>query len=388
MSGPQQSFGAGRDVDPEQIIIMCLAITAVMTGLAFVLWYNFHTQIAIGLLSFAGVELRIEGLFTHRYDQILANLVHAQPEKVSARTLWTLCTITGKIILLPSLGLFTVLGILCAIKAPRAVYRHKFGLDGMTRMLASIHPVGSAWVGASPRLLPPAPAGKPLRPMDPVLTTGEWLQRYAPGPSGERETVLQAHNALVAQLGQLWTSPEKLTPAELCLFMAFSLYHDRQKDKAQQLLENLSSALSGRWKKGEIRKSVQLDRKFGQKMLTLYRSKTWTNALEIASRHAYVRPALMSLLQEARRKAGVVNPSLFSVIQLVDRDLWLILCALSYPMPSQPIHAIVTTTCTEAAGVTEHWRSECIAEKPCLEPQFAQTLTSLMTFETGTSHAH
>ncbi|WP_338333622.1 hypothetical protein [Acetobacter sp. LMG 32666] len=388
MTMPQQPIGTGRDVDPENMILTALAIIVVATCLALLLWYEFHTQIAELVLYCAGAELRMISLFTHQYDQILVNLAHAQPEKVSGQTLWALCTLTGQAILLPSLGLFVVLGILCGIQAPRAIYRHRFGLEGMTRMLAKIHPIGQAWVGGAAKLTPPAPAGKPLRPMDPVLTPDEWLRRYAPGSTSDAETVHQCHDALVRQLGNPWSSPAELSAVELCLFMVFSLYYTRQKDQAQAMLESLSAALSGRWNKGEIKRFVQLDKTFTQKMKKTYAASNWTSGIEIASRHAYVRPALMSLLQEARRKSGVVNPSLFSIVQLVDRDLWLILCGLSYPMPGRPLHAIVTTTCTEAAGAVEHWRAECLQGTPLPDPQLALTLTALMTPEVTPHYAN
>lgn len=388
MTPPQQPIGTGRDVDPENMILMALAIIVVATCLALLLWYEFHTQLSEIVLYCAGAELRVIALFTHQYDQVLINLAHAKPENVSSQTLWDLCTLTGQAILLPSLGLFILIGALCGIQTPRAIYRQRFGLEGMTRMLAKIHPIGQAWVGGAAKLTPPAPEGKPLRPMDPPLTPGEWLQRYAPGEVSDTETVHKCHDALLRQLGTPWRSPVELSTVELCLFMVFNLYYIRQKDQAQALLEALSAALSGHWKKGEIRQFVQLDKAFTQKMKKAYATGNWTSGIEIASRHAYVRPALMSLLQEARKKSGVVNPSLFSIVQLVDRDLWLILCALSYPMPGRPLHAIVTTSCTEAAGALEHWRAECLNQKPSPEPQLAQTLTSLMTSEARTHHGN
>ncbi|MDE7548214.1 hypothetical protein PY793_09505 [Acetobacter fabarum] len=386
MSGARQS--TGRDTDPDHVLLAIIGVILVIACLCLLLWYEFHAQIATVLLTFAGMELHVVSLFTHQYDHILNSLTHAKPDKVSAQTLWDLNTITGRIILLPALALFAVLGFLCAVKAPRAIYRHRFGLNDMTRMLAAIHPIGQAWVGGNPKLSPPQPAGKPLLPMDPPLTPDEWLLRYAPGSVDEPQTIRLAYDALSQQLGRVWEGPARLSGVELCLFMTFSLYHARQKDQAQTLLEKLSAALSGQWKKGEIRHFIQLDKKFSQQMQSLYEAGNWTVGIEIAARHAYVRPALMSLLQEARRKAGVVNPSLFSIVQLVDRDLWLILCALPYPMPGRPLHAIVTTSCTEAEGVMEHWRAECLSGTPCPAPQLERTLTTLMTTEANTRHAN
>ena len=101
--------------------------------------------------------------------------------------------------------------------------------------------------------------------------------------------------------------------------------------------------------------------------------------MQIAQGHGWSRTVLMALLQAARQKAGVLNASLFSVVQLVDRDLWLILSALPYPMPGRPVHAIITTACTEAAGALEHWRAECRRKQPLHEPNISVTLDTLLS---------
>lgn len=373
--------GTGRDIDPQHLILTIFGALILTALIAYGLWRSFHTQITIGVLALQTIALRILCVFSHNYDQILANVGRAQPQKVSAQTLWHLCTITGTAFLLPTLICLLCLIVLCAARAPKTLFRERYGLEGMARDLARIHPIGKAWVGGNPKLSEPAPVGHALRPMDPALRPEEWLARYAPGTGETTERAAQVFAALEAQLGTRWTDPLSLSAVELALFMAFAEYGARRKAEGLKLLEGLSEALAGNWKKGAIDRPLALGPAYIRRLKSAYSAGHWDDALAIAGRHAFVRPALMSLLQNARRKSGVANPSLFAVVQLVDRDLWLILSALAYPMPGRPVHAIVTTTCTEASAAMEHWRAECIAGSPLTAPQVSRTLTTLFLTE-------
>ena len=106
----------------------------------------------------------------------------------------------------------------------------------MKHALAQIHPVGQAWLGYSARLHKPPPPAAPLRPMDPFLQPDEWLVRYAGDKSGTDAYAQSAQNVLIAQLGTPWTDPQALSPAEQCLFLAFTTVCARRGDQAGTLL--------------------------------------------------------------------------------------------------------------------------------------------------------
>ncbi|KXV73304.1 hypothetical protein AD936_03920, partial [Gluconobacter japonicus] len=316
---------------------------------SFLLWLKFHTQIVEAVLFVQGYELRLIGLFTHRYDAVLVNLGDAVPERVSASTLWELCTLTGSVLRWPALVLLVILAALCLTRAPLERHRKRFGLEGMQKALAEIHPLGAAWLGKGLKLVRPSPPEAPLAPLDPALNLEEWRARYVRGNSAAqlRETTLQA---LEAQLGRPWRGPLEASVAEKCLFVAFSFFIQRRKDEAQSVLENLSVQLKGTLKDGAPSNFAKVSKSFVATLDKQLKKESFRSTLKIAEQHAFTRPALLSLLQEARLKAGVVNPGLFAAIQFLDRDLWLVLSAASYPRDGLPPYVMAIASCPEAAA--------------------------------------
>lgn len=370
---------SGRETGPEQILFIIGGSLFLLCVATYLLWQVAHAQIVMAVLFEQRLILHVASLFTDSYAPLLDNMARADPAKVSAATLWQLLGITGFLTLLPVLLLLGVLGFFCGTRSPRALYRDQFGLDGMKQALAQIHPVGQAWLGYSAKLREPPPPSAPLRPMDPFLQPDEWLARYAGDKPGSEAYAQAAQNALAAQLGAPWTDPQALSPVEQCLFMAFTLVCARRGDEAGTLLNALSLALADRWDKGEITVPLTIPARTVKRFRKSLSAGDWQIGIQIAQGHGWSRTVLMTLLQAARQKAGVLNASLFSMIQLVDRDLWLILSALPYPMPGRPVHAVITTACTEAAGALEHWRAECRQQQPLPEPHVSATLDTLLS---------
>ena len=370
---------SGRETAPGQILFLIGGSLFLLCVAGFLLWHFAHTQIVMAVLFEQRLILLAASLFTDSYASLLDRMAQADPHKVSAATLWQLLGLTGFLTLLPVLILFGVLGFFCAKRAPRGLYRDQFGYDGMKHALAQIHPVGQAWLGYSAQLREPPPPSAPLRPMDPFLQPDEWLARYGGDKPGTEAYAQAAQNALAAQLGTPWTGPQALSPVEQCLFMAFTLVCARRGDEAGNLLNALSRSLSGQWKQGEITAPLTIPPRTVEEFRKTLSAGDWQIGIQIVGHHAWSRTALMTLLQVARQKAGVLNASLFAMIQLVDRDLWLILSALPYPMPGRPMHAVITTACTEAAGALEHWRAECRTGQPLPEPHVSATLDTLLS---------
>lgn len=368
-----------RDTGPGQILFLIGGTLFLLCVAGFILWHFAHTQLVMAVLFEQRLILLIASLFTDTYTPLLDKMAQADPHRVSATTLWQLLGLTGFLTIFPVLTLFGVLGFFCATRAPRSLYRAQFGYDGMKRALAQIHPVGQAWIGYSAKLRDPPPPSAPLSPMDPFLRPDEWLSRYAGDTPGTEAYAQAAQSALAAQLGSRWTDPLALSPVEQCLFMAFTLVCARRGEEAGKLLDSLSLSLAGRWDKGEITAPLAIPPRTVKEFQKMLSAGDWEIGIQIARHHGWSRTALMTLLQTARRKAGVLNASLFSVVQLVDRDLWLILSALPYPMPGRPAHAVITTACTEAAGALEHWRAECRQQQPLPDPHIAATLDTLLS---------
>lgn len=370
---------SGRETGVEQVLFIIGVSLFLLCVAAYILWQEAHTQVVMVILFEQRLILHIVSLFTDSYAPLLNKMSQAEPAKVSAATLWQLLGITGFPTLVPVLVLFVVCGLLCATRAPGTIYRERFGLDGMKQALAQIHPIGRAWIGYSAKLREPAPPSAPLKPMDPFLQPDEWLARYAGDQPDTTAYAQAAQSALTAQLGSPWTDPQALSPIEQCLFMAFTLVCARRGEEAGTVFETLSRSLAGRWDKGEITAPLTIPDHTLKEFRKYLSAGDWQIGMQIAQGHGWSRTVLMALLQAARQKAGVLNASLFSVVQLVDRDLWLILSALPYPMPGRPVHAIITTACTEAAGALEHWRAECRRKQPLHEPNISVTLDTLLS---------
>lgn len=362
-----------RSHDPERIASLLIGVCVGIALFSFLLWLKFHTQIVEAVLFVQGYELRLIGLFTHRYDAVLVNLGDAVPERVSASTLWELCTLTGSVLRWPALVLLVILAALCLTRAPLERHRKRFGLEGMQKALAEIHPLGAAWLGKGLKLVRPSPPEAPLAPLDPALNLEEWRARYVRGNSDAqlRETTLQA---LEAQLGRPWRGPLEASVAEKCLFVAFSFFIQRRKEEAQSVLENLSVQLKGTLKDGAPSNFAKVSKSFVATLDKQLKKESFRSTLKIAEQHAFTRPALLSLLQEARLKAGVVNPGLFAAIQFLDRDLWLVLSAASYPRDGLPPYVMAIASCPEAAAALAHWKAECLAGRPLTTPQISSLL--------------
>ncbi|QEO18746.1 secretion/conjugation apparatus DotM-related subunit [Acetobacter vaccinii] len=373
----RQSTPGFQSQGADHTASLIVGIVIALTLLIIAIWLLFHTQIAQATLFVQGLELDLIGLFTHDYDALHARMRAADPARLSWSTLWTLAGITGSVLRYPVIAIVLGLAVLCLTRAPSGRYRERFGLDGMQKVMADLHPIGKAWIGASLPLTEPAPPGSPLRPLDPALEAGEWLARYAPDGLDTTAGLEQACSALGAQAGQRWTGPQSLQTADLVMFMALGLFCKREKKEAMGILENLSAALSGTLSKGAPQKPALVSTAYLRQLRRAYTRQGWSDALTIMDRHAHVRSGLLSLLQHARRRCGVVNPGLFSAIQLLDRDLWLVLSAVSYPRDRQPDHMLSITTCTEAAGAVEHWQAECVLGAPIPTPRVDRALVSL-----------
>ena len=87
-------------------------------------------------------------------------------------------------------------------------------------------------------------------------------------------------------------------------------------------------------------------------------------------------PAMMELLVEARRRAGVLAPAQFAWLKFVDRHLWYALHSLGYetdglgryPHPNPRVEAI---------GARDHWAAERAAGAPLIEPNLSRAIETL-----------
>ena len=100
------------------------------------------------------------------------------------------------------------------------------------------------------------------------------------------------------------------------------------------------------------------------------------DARGVASRHAYTNPAMMELLVEARRRAGVLAPAQFAWLKLVDRRLWYALHSLGYETDGfgRYLHP---NPRVEAIGARDHWAAERAVGGPVIEPNLDRAVEAL-----------
>jgi intracellular multiplication protein IcmP len=99
-------------------------------------------------------------------------------------------------------------------------------------------------------------------------------------------------------------------------------------------------------------------------------------AWALARRHGFTAPALMTVLTQARLRAGVLAPAQFAFLKLVDRRLWYALHSLGFPTdgPSQQPHP---NPRVEAIGARDHWATEDTMGMPILTPALDRAVAAI-----------
>ncbi len=322
---PRASWPSNDDTTGFNLIVILLGC-----GLgAYLLWTNYHQAISAAAMSLAHQEILLLGHFTNRFQVADRQMAAADPSGATLRDLYGMGRAIGLFVRIPATAFILLLAGICTVRAAPSRFKHAFDLDGLMREQASSFRTGAAHVARHLRLVAPA-SGEP-RPADFALTPEEWLARF-----GRRQVSsfdqAAAHNALRHQLGPRWTAPEAAEPAVRCLFTAFALHMAERRDEALRLLGTLAAGLGDQ---GEDRaegpdKPLALDRAVVAQADAILSGMNAEDARGVASRHAYTNPAMMELLVEARRRAGVLAPAQFAWLKLVDRRLWYALHSLGY----------------------------------------------------------
>lgn len=362
--------GSGRSpwASPDDYTAFSLIVIALCVGFGgFMVWHNWHGAISDEFARLARFQIRQYQLFTHRLDPLYAQLASADPETVRIGEIFGVLGALGEVIRTPVAIFIGLLAIPCFIYAAPSQFTRKFGLSELIAEQVQSFPMLAAFADRELRLVP-VRAGDP-RPADAALNPNEWIQRYALD-ADRRFSVMLTRQAFERQLGPLWKGPVQASPVMRVLFMAFALHLAGSRKEAQSLLGGLASALREARREKESGPEVSLV--LSGAVVTaademLEKLSTSDPAIELAARHAYAHTALMSVLNAARRRNGVLAPAAFNGVRLVDRSLWYALHSLGFPGdgPGQGVHP---NPRVEAAGVRSHWMAECLAEEPLVMP--------------------
>jgi intracellular multiplication protein IcmP len=164
------------------------------------------------------------------------------------------------------------------------------------------------------------------------------------------------------------------------MFAAFSLHLVERRDEALALLGDCSQALPdvGAGAAEGPAQPLALPPTCLEEVDALIGEPDGPTAAgrAVTDRHAWTHTALMSLLNAARLRAGVLPPAQFAWLKLVDRPLWYALHSLGFETDGigRYLHP---NPRPEAAGARDHWALERAVGRGIETPQFEQAIEAL-----------
>ena len=335
-------------------------------------WYRFHGEIAAAFMAFQHWQMRMIGHFTDSYAALDAQVAGTTPSSVKIGTLWRLLHNVGAFFRLPAAAVIALLALVCLLRAAPSRFTRDIDLPRLMAIQSEVFPSSAAVVGRGLKLTKIHDAAP--RPSDPALHAAEWLHRFALGPDGSLDMQMAAH-ALGLQLGPVWKGSIEASPQVRCMFAVFALHSARRREQALRLLGVLATALPIDANDGPSGPPAPLA--FGPSAVAEADRVLSDRSLvapceDVASRHAFTAPALMSVLTLARKEAGVLAPAQFAFLKMVDRQLWYALHSLGFPggqnRAEQPNPRV------EAAGARDHWAAERDVGHPLPVPSLDRSL--------------
>ena len=367
-----QSNGRASPHSVEEGMMLWGVIFLFLAVGAWFLWYRFHGPISAEVMQWQHWQMQQFARFTDSYAALDSQVSQTDPASVRFGTLWRLVHNVGSFLRYPAAALVAVLAVWCLLRASTTRFTRNIDLPRLMKIQAEVFPAGAAFVGRGLKLTDISP-GAP-RPCDPALHAEEWIKRFAVGNDGALSDD-RAAIALRQQLGPVWEGLKPASPQVRCLFAVFALHAARKREAALALLGTLSRSLPIDAKDGPGGPASPLV--FGRAAIAeadrvLRDDELMERCEPVTGRHAYTAPALMSLLTLARNEAGVLAPSQFAFLKMVDRPLWYALHSLGFPGGQNP--AEQPNPRIEAAGARDHWAAECSLGHPIPVPSFAKAL--------------
>ena len=382
MNNSRASWPSSDDTAAFNLIVIVVGLGV---G-SYLLWINEHATISAWVMGVAHRQIGWLRPLTHRFDLADREMARSDPAGVTLPDLCGILSAIGLYVRIPAVGFLVILAAVCAACAAPSRFKRYFDLDGLLREQVKRFPVARAFVRR--RLGLTRLDATMLRPADYALTAEEWLDRFVCKAGSDFDGV-RATDALIAQVGSLWEGSSKATPVVRLLFVAFALHMEEKREAALKLLGEASAALDagkGEEKSGPERYLAIPEAVNVRVNALLADPRSFEAAAKVAGKHAYTVPALMTVLNVARLRAGVLAPAQFAWLKLVDRTLWYALQSLGFETEGIGRYAHPNPR-VEAAGVRDHWASERAAMQPLPWPSIASALEALRQVHEGRSTA-
>jgi intracellular multiplication protein IcmP len=365
---PPQRPSSGEDA----MLTFALLIGIAIAG-GWFLWHRCHSEIATCVIAAQRRQMAFVAHFTARYATLDRQTMALDPATVSARTLYRICHMVGLYFRIPTASAIAGLAMLCLVRNAPSRFTRVHSLGSLTRVQSKVFRTIAAFVDRD--LRPIAIAKGEPRPLDVALHAREWVEYYARREDGSFDEE-GARRELTQQLGPLWRSVESAPPLVRCLLAAFALHAAREREAAVRFLGDFSEALSPKKREGPGGPDTALpvpSHIITAADLILHRPEVRLH-LDVADRHAFTVPALMTVLCEARRLGGVLAPAQFNFAKLIDRRLWYALHSLGFPAGEGAHDSVMPNPRIEAAGARDHWAAECMEGRPLYVPSLERAV--------------
>ncbi len=374
---PQQGNGRASWPSSDDTAIFNLIVIAVGVCVgAYLLWTNYHATISSGVMAGVHEEIGWLNHITDRFRVADQQMEMSDPSGVTLKDLYGILHATGSFVRIPAAAFIAVLAFLCFIGAAPSRFKRAFDVEGLLREQVLRFPSSRAFVRRKLSLV--RLDEKALRPADYALTGGEWLDRFV-CKAGSAFDEAMAYRALAMQLGPAWKCSAHAEPIVRLLFVAFALHSVERRDDAVGLLGEVATSLDAHRKEDGAGPDAYLavPASIMRRVDELLRDTRWYEEAEkVASRHAFTTPALMTVLNHARLRAGVMAPAQFAWVKLIDRPLWYALHSLGFESEGIGRYAHPNAR-VEAVGARDHWAVERAAGRPVPWPSVDRAIQSL-----------
>jgi intracellular multiplication protein IcmP len=375
----RSSRGGGGPIRSDDFTGFSLIMIVVgLCILGWTSWQVWHAEISRIAFLAAHYEMQAIGVVTDRFRPADLAVQRAHFSRVQFDQLVRLYRNIGEALLYPAMALVLALAGLCFLRAGNNRFTRTFDLEKLMAEQAIVSRSPAAFVGRGLKLSE-LRAGEP-RPADAALDVDEWIARFATSEtSGFDEAA--ARREFMRQLGGRWTGPAAASPAARSMLAVFALQGVRRRGEATALLGLLSEGLPRGKADGRAgpEEPLAFDRKtlaLADRVLATTDVSGW--ALEVMQRHHFTTPGLMSVLNEARLRSGLMAPAQFAFLKLVDRRLWYALHALGFESDALIAHPHPSMR-IEAIGAGAHWAAERAVGAPIPTPEFDQAIAAIHT---------
>lgn len=381
-SGRGSSWASEDDMMVFSLIIIVLGVGV----FGYLAWSTYHGEISAAVIAWRRWEIGLLSRFTDAFAYANKQMAAANPYQVSFGALYRISQQIGMAWRLPACILMALLGIVCAVRAAPSRYRRRLDLAGLATELGQSFKAPAAFIDMGLEIVPPK--ADSLRPADFALTPEEWVERHAMRADGEFDEP-RAIAALTVQLGGPRRDPRHGASGALVVYVAFALHLAGRRDEAGRLLGAIGEGLLGAAPEangsGPASPLAVPPDLLAECKALLSDAAVFTEAETIVHRHAWTNTGLMSLLNAARKRSGVLAPAQFAWLKLVDRPLWYALQSLGFETEGVGRY-LHPNPRVEAIGSRDHWAVERAADIPISEPSFERAISALQRHARPLSH--